>query len=203
MPDDAGNDQGPVRIYEGASLTAKAPIPSEDVELVEDVTFKFFQDGEQFEEKTIPSSEGTPGDNSDADSGNAPVVVKHVLKLPEVPEDQESYTLDYHVFYTIKHPDGTTETLQNLAVSKFQVLPRTARLKVVWEKDDAAFPNFRFRVVQGGEQVGGIQSTFAADMQNAKGETVPAGTAEFNLGLHTGFRIVQESPSTSEGSKIK
>ncbi len=55
MPGDAGNDEGPIRIYEGASLTAEAPIPSEDVDLVEDVTFKFFQDGEQFEEKTIPS----------------------------------------------------------------------------------------------------------------------------------------------------
>ena len=54
-------------------------------------------------------------------------------------------------------------------------LPRTARLKVVWEKDDAAVPNFRFRVVQGGEQVGGIQSTFAADMENAKGESGSAG----------------------------
>ncbi len=192
MPDDSTHD-GPIKIYEGASLTAKAPIPSSDAEFVEEVTFKFFQDGEPFDppiEKTVPASEG----KTESGSSDAPVVIKYEVRAPVVPDDKDSYLLDYHVFYKVKNEDGTTEQHQNLSIRKFEVLPRTAQLKVTWEKDGEPFHNFQFNVFQGGEQVGQTQTTFAKDTKNSKDETVPAGTAEFNLGLRSGFRIVQEGP---------
>jgi hypothetical protein len=178
-----------VRIYEGASLTVKGEVAANHADLVEDVTFKFFIDGKQSEEKTIPISEGKK-DSSDA------VVVTYALRAADVPADKDSYILDYHVFYKVKHKDksGEPEPRENLAIKKFEVVPRTAQLKVLSAKDGKPVPNFQFKVFQGGEQVGGFQSTFAQDTKNAKGETVPAGTAEFNLELKPGFSIVQASP---------
>ncbi len=185
MPEAASD--APLRIYEGSSITVRGEVIAKHAELVEEVTFKFFVDGQKSEEKTVPMKDGT----KDA-KGN--VAVTHSLRAAVVADDKEGYVLDYHVFYKVKHKDGVTETHENLAVRKFEVLPRTAQLAVTHHKDGKPIPNFQFKVFQAGQQVGGIQSTFAFETENAKGEKVPAGTAEFNLGLVPGFRIVQASP---------
>ncbi len=182
----ATNEQ--LYVYEGSTITVKGEVVGKHAALVEEVTFKFFVDGEQSEEKTVSMTEGA----KDKNTGN--VTVNHTLKAPTVPDDKESSVLDYHVFYEVKNKDGTTTTQENLAVRKFQVLPRTAQLAVTHITGGAAIPNFQFKVFQAGKQVGGVQTTFAKDTKNAKNETVPAGTAEFNLDLKPGFRIVQESP---------
>jgi len=176
------------RIYEGSSITVKGEVIAKHAELVEEVTFKFFVDGEKSEEKTVAMTAGT----KDPKTGD--VTVTHTFRAPVVADDKDSYVLDYHVFYKVKYKDGTSETQENLAVKKFEVLPRSGQLAVLSAKDGKPLPNFQFKVFQGGEQFGGIQSTFAKETENAKAEKVPAGTAEFNLGLVPGFRIVQASP---------
>ncbi|HEY2380040.1 MAG TPA: hypothetical protein VGK48_02550 [Terriglobia bacterium] len=178
-----------VKIYEGASLTVKGAVAADHASLVEEVTFKFFIDGKPNTDtdKTIAMSEGVK------DASGA-VTVTHTLTAPVVPDDKDSYVLDYHVFYKVKNKSGDTEPRESLAVKKFEVVPRTAQLKVTLDADGTALANFQFRVLQGGHQVGGIQSTFALDTANAKGDTVPAGSAEFNLDLKPGFTIVQASP---------
>ena len=56
MPEVASNEV--TKIYENTQRTVKARIDKRDVDSIEEVTFKFLKDGEQFEEKTIPISEG-------------------------------------------------------------------------------------------------------------------------------------------------
>ncbi len=174
----------PTKVYENAVVTVAARIPEGDADHIEDVTFKFYQDGELFDEETATISEG--GDDS--------ALASYDLRAPEVPEDQDSYRLDSRFFYKIKLKDGTTEARQDFSVRTFEVYPRTARLKVTRVKDGEPFTFFHFTVLQDGQQVGGVQSTVAKDTANATGETIPAGTAEFNLGLESGFRILALRP---------
>lgn len=205
------------RIYENTNLTVTARIDVADVDSIEEVTFKFLKDGKQFEEKAIPvtsagtsdgaaagggaesSSSETESDEAKGDDAksDAPyagdtathTVVSHTVKAPAFDDDTKSfYFLDYHYFYKVKSPDGTTESLQNFPSNRIQVFPRTAQLKVVG-KDGKAFHGFEFRVEQDG-QLSEVCKTLAADTPNAKGEAIPAGSCEFNLGLHAGFRIV-------------
>ncbi|HEY2382901.1 MAG TPA: hypothetical protein VGK48_17130 [Terriglobia bacterium] len=179
----------PVRIYEGASLTVKGEVAANQADLVQDVTFKFYIDGKPNTDtdKTISMSEGTKG-------ASGAVTVTHTLNAPVVPDDKDFYTLDYHVFYNVKNKAGDTEPRETFAVKKFEVLPRTAQLKVTAAADGSALGNFQFKVLQGGKQFGGIQSTFVVDTTNAKGDTIPSGSAEFNLDLKPGFIIVQMNP---------
>jgi len=172
------------KIYENTNLTVKARIDTGDVGSIEEVTFKFLKDGKQFEEKTVPVADG--------ESSGGQTVVSHVVKAPAVPDDKDSYFLDYHYFYKIKNPDASSESLQNFPASRIQVFPRTAQLKVT-DKDGKAFHGFEFRVEQDGVS-SEVCKTVAADTPNAKGETIPAGSCEFNLGLSAGFRIVPSPP---------
>ncbi len=174
------------KIYENTSLTVKARIDTSDVESIEEVTFKFLKDGEQFEEKTVPIAQG--------EESGGQTAVSHVVKAPAVPDDKTSYFLDYHYFYKIKNPDASTESLQNFPANRIQVFPRVAQLKVT-DKDGKAFHNFEFMA----EQNGGfseVRKTVAGNTPNAKGETIPAGSCEFNLGLFAGFRVVPSPPYT-------
>ncbi|HEY2379969.1 MAG TPA: hypothetical protein VGK48_02190 [Terriglobia bacterium] len=172
------------KIYENSNLTVKAKVERRDVAAIEDVTFKFLKDGEQFEEKTIPIGQGHP-------SGDQ-IIVSHVLQVPAVAEDKDSYFLEYHYFYKVKSKDSSTESLQNFPDTRIQVFPRLAQVKVT-DKDGKAFRNFQFRVQQNGE-FSESYKTVASDTPNAKGETIPAGSAEFNLGLFPNFRIVPLPP---------
>lgn len=241
------------RIYENQSLTVTARIDKVDVGSVEEVTFKFLKDGEQFEEKTVPvrpasdaaeapasSDAGESGDSAtaeessdseetSADSGSETsadegssdgdsqggasdgeasgsdesktdtveetvdhALVSHTVKAPEVADDKNFYFLDYHYFYKVKSTDGTSETLQNFPANRIQVFPHHAQLKVT-DKDDNPFKDFRFYIEQDGRR-GEVNKTFAGDIVNARGETVPAGSGEFNLGLFPGFRVVPCPP---------
>jgi len=129
------------RIYENTNVTVKAKIDKRDVDSIQEVTFKFLKDGEQFLEKTIPISEGKrSGDD---------VIVSHVVQAPAVPEDKDRYFLDYYYFYKVKSATST-ESLQNFPSSRIQVFPRLAQLKVT-DKDGKAFPNFEFMVEQDGQ----------------------------------------------------
>jgi hypothetical protein len=187
------------KIYEETFLKAKALVPAASAEQVEDVTFKFFHDGEPFAEKTISLAEGEGDSGGDGEEpavqteGDS-VVVTHRVQAPALTEGKGGSLLEYHFFYTVKQPDGTTVKRQQLGARRLEVLPRTARLKVTRAKDDQAFPGFRFKVEQAGAQVGDVQCALAYDTQNAKDETIPAGSAEFNLALERGFRIVQVPP---------
>ena len=172
------------RIYENQSLTVTARIEKNDAGTIEEVTFKFLNDGKQFEEKTVAMSAGTESDGF--------TVVSHAVKAPAVADDKSSYFLDYHYFYKVKNLDGTTETLQNFPANRIQVFPRAAQLKVT-DKDGKAFHGFDFRVEQDG-RLSETRKTFAASTPNAKGETVAAGSCEFNLELFAGFRIVPSPP---------
>ena len=172
------------KIYENSNLTVKARIDKSKVASIEEVTFRFQKDGEQFEEKTIPMRQGRQeGDHA---------VVSHVVKAPPVDDDKSSYFLDYHYFYKVKNLDASTEVLQNFPASRIQVFPRTGQLKVT-DKEDKAFPRYEFMVEQGGER-SEVWKTVAGDTPNAKGETIPAGSCEFNLGLFPTFRIVPSPP---------
>lgn len=172
------------RIYENQSLTVTARIEKNDAGTIEEVTFKFLNDGKQFEEKTVAMSAGKESDGF--------TVVSHAVKAPAVADDKSSYFLDYHYFYKVKNLDGTTETLQNFPANRIQVFPRAAQLKVT-DKDGKAFHGFDFRVEQDG-RLSETRKTFAASTPNAKGETVAAGSCEFNLELFAGFRIVPSPP---------
>lgn len=172
------------KIYENQDLTVTARIDRSDVESIEEVTFKFLKDGEQFEEKTVPIAEG--------EQSAGQTTVSHAVKAPAVADDKSCYFLDYHYFYKIKNADGSTESLQNFPASRIQVFPRVAQLKVT-DKDGKAFPNFEFMVEQNGV-CGEVRKTVASDTPNAKGETIAAGSCEFNLGLFAGFRIVPSPP---------
>src|SRR3984885_13558763 len=181
MPDIAGT--AVTKIYEKTNLTVKARIDKRDIAAIENFTFKFLRDGEQFGEKTIPISESR-------DSGDQKTV-SHAVQAPDVPDDKDRYFLDYHYFYKVKNA-ANTESLQNFPSSRIQVFPRVAQLKVT-DKDGKPFHGFQFRVEQNGE-LSEVRKTFANDTVNAKGETVPAGSCEFNLGLFNGFRIVPSAP---------
>jgi hypothetical protein len=172
------------KIYENTNLTVKARIDKGDVESIEEVTFKFLNDGKQFEEKAVAVSSGE-------DSGGQ-TVVSHVVKAPPVPDDRYFYYLDYHYFYKVKNADGSSESLQSFPASRIMVFARTAQLKVV-DKDGKAFHGFEFRVEQDG-RLGEPCKTLAGDTPNAKGESIPAGSCEFNLGLAVGFRVVPCPP---------
>lgn len=172
------------KIYENQSLTVTARIEKSDAGTIEEVTFKFLKDGEQFEEKTVAMSTGK-------DEGGY-TIVSHAVKAPAVADDKSCYFLDYHYFYKVKNPDASTETLQNFPANRIQVFPRAAQLKVT-DKDGKAFPAFEFRVEQDGK-LSDVRKTFASDTPNAKGETVSAGSCEFNLDLFAGFRIVPAPP---------
>src|SRR5579862_3069409 len=78
------------KIYENTQLTVKAKIDKKDTKSIEEVTFKFLKDGEQFEEKTIPISEGT-------ENGEY-TIVSHAVQAPAVPDVKDRYFLDYHYF---------------------------------------------------------------------------------------------------------
>lgn len=192
--------QDPEKIYEGASLTVSGQVEAKYKDSVEEVTFKFFIDGKANTDtdKTIPISEGTK-------ETSGAITVKHTLPAMPVADDKDSYILDYHVFYKVKNQAGDTTEEEIFGVKKFEVMPRTAQLKVLSVTDGTTVvPNFQFRVLQAGKQFGGVQSTFAEDTTNAKEETVPAGSAEFNLGMHPGFTIVQASPcEISEQTVVK
>jgi hypothetical protein len=171
------------KIYENTNLTVKAKIDGKDLASIEEVTFKFLKDGEQFEEKTIPVSEGKKhGDDT---------IVSHTVLTPAVADDKDRYFLDYHYFYKVKTA-ASTDTLQNFPSSRIQVFPKLARLKVT-DKDGKAFPNFEFMVEQDGQR-SPVYKTVTSDTPNAKGETIPAGSSEFNLGLFPNFRIVPSPP---------
>lgn len=172
------------KIYENQSLTVTARIEKSDAGTIEEVTFKFLKDGEQFEEKTVAMSTGK-------DEGGY-TIVSHAVKAPAVADDKSCYFLDYHYFYKVKNPDASTDTLQNFPANRIQVFPRAAQLKVT-DKDGKAFPAFEFRVEQDGK-LSDVRKTFASDTPNAKGETVSAGSCEFNLDLFAGFRIVPAPP---------
>lgn len=176
------------RIYENQNLTVTARIDKSNVESIEEVTFKFLKDGEQFEEKTISITEGVTG----SESSGGHTSVSHAVTAPAVADDKSSYFLDYHYFYKVKKEDDSTESLQNFPANRIQVFPRVAQLKAQ-DKDGKAFPNFEFLVEQGGAR-SPVRKTFASDTPNAKGETVPAGSCEFNLELYDGFRIVPSPP---------
>jgi hypothetical protein len=171
------------KIYENTNLTVKARIDKRDLDSIEEVTFKFLKDGEQFEEQTIPMSRGKrSGDD---------MIVSHTVQAPAVPEDKDRYFLDYHYFYKVKSA-ASTESLQNFPSSRIQVFPRVAQLKVT-DENSKAFSGFQFTVEQNGER-SEVRKTFASATTNAKGESIPAGSAEFNLGLFPGFRIVPQAP---------
>jgi hypothetical protein len=173
------------KIYENTNLTVKARIDKRDVESIEEVTFKFLKDGEQFEEKTIPMSQGHHSPDH--------TTVSHTVKAPAVPDDKDRYFLDYHYFYKVKSAaSAESESLQNFPSSRIQVFPRVAQLKVT-DKDGKAFPNFEFMVEQDGQR-SEVRKTVVSDTPNAKGETIPAGSCEFNLGLFPNFRIVPSPP---------
>lgn len=173
-----------IRIYENTNVTVKARIDRNDVGSIEEVSFKFLKDGEQFEEKTIPTSQG--------ETSEGQLVLSHAVKAPTVPDDKSSYFLDYYYFYKIKNPDASTETLQNFPANRIQVFPRVAQLKVT-DKDGKAFHDFEFMVEQNGE-LSDVRKTVFGATPNAKGESIPAGSCEFNLGLFAGFRIVPSPP---------
>jgi len=171
------------RIYENTNVTVKAKIDKRDVDSIQEVAFKFLKDGEQFLEKTIPISEGKrSGDD---------VIVSHLVQAPAVPEDKDRYFLDYYYFYKVKSATST-ESLQNFPSSRIQVFPRFAQLKVT-DKDGKAFPNFEFMVEQDG-QPSPVRKTLVGDTPNAKGETIPAGSCEFELKPSPNFRIVPAPP---------
>ena len=88
------------KIYENQDLTVTARIERSDVESIEEVTFKFLKDGEQFEEKTVPMAEG--------EHSAGQTTVSHAVKAPAVADDKSCYFLDYHYFYKIKNADGST-----------------------------------------------------------------------------------------------
>lgn len=171
-------------IYENTVLAVKAHIESGDAGSVEEVTFKFLNDGEDLDEKTISMTEG--------DDSSGATLLTHRVKAPAVPAGKDRCFLDYYYSYKIKSATGGGETLQKSASNRIQVLPRTAQLKVT-DKDGKAFHGFQFIVEQNGER-SEVQKTFANDTANAKGETVPAGSCEFNLGLFHGFRILPSPP---------
>src|SRR2546425_474409 len=175
---------GITKIYENSNLTVEARIDKREVASIEEITFKFLTDGEQFEEQTIPMSHAkTVGDHA---------IVRHVVKAPPVADGKGSYFLDYHYFYRVKNKDASTDVLQDFPASRIQVFPRFAQLKVT-DKDGNAFPGFQFAVEQNGER-GEVRKTFASNTRNAKGETIPAGSCEFNLGLFQGFRVIPMPP---------
>lgn len=207
------------RIYENQSLTVTARIDKSDIESIEEVTFKFLKDGKQFEEKTIrigaaakeggakPSGDTATtaedkkeeGDSAESDSEEGRVeetadhaVVSHTVKAPQVDDDKNFYFLDYHYFYKVRSETGTSDTLQSFPASRIQVFSRFARLKVS-DKDGKAFPDFKFVVEQDGRN-SEVQKTFAGDVPNAKGETIPAGSCEFGLELSPSFRILACPP---------
>ncbi len=189
----------PVRIYEDSSLVATAHIPAKGADRFQEVTFKFLRDGEPFEEKTVAvasADSGSPaGPASDEASDDAAAkTVQCDVNAPLVDDQRDSYLLEYHVFYKVQQPNGNARTQQKLANQKFEVLPRTARLDVTWDADDKPFSNFAFKVQQDGCDETQVRSTFAKEGKNAQGETIPAGTAEFNLELVPGFRIVPDGP---------
>ena len=127
------------KIYENQDLTVTARIARSDVEAIEEVTFKFLKDGEQFEEKTVAIAEG--------EHSAGETTVSHAVKAPAVADDKSCYFLDYHYFYKIKNPDGTTESLEKFPASRIQVFPRVAQLKVT-DKDGKPFLDFAFMVEQ-------------------------------------------------------
>jgi hypothetical protein len=171
-------------IYENTNLTVNARIDKRDADAIREVTFKFLKDGEQFEEKTIPiTAAATSGEQK---------IVSHVVTAPPVDIGKSSYFLDYYYFYTLRNSAGGAEALQNFPASKIQVFPRTAQLKVT-DNDGNPFPGFPFMVEQNGE-FSEVQKTFAANTVNAGGESIPAGSCEFNLGLFRDFRIAAVAP---------
>jgi hypothetical protein len=172
------------KIYENTSLTVKARVEAVYKNAIEDITFKFVKNGEILEEGSVPISEGK--------SEGGEVVVSYSLKAPAVADDEDCYYLDYHYFYSFKNADETSEAMQSFPSSRVQVFPRLAQLKAV-DKEGNAFSNFCFTIVQGGE-FSEVFKTVSADTANAAGETIPAGSCEFNLGLFPDFKIAAAPP---------
>ena len=181
------------KIYEGSSVVVKAAMSPEHAKKLKSLTFQFMQDGSapkkddlcqesEFEKKYGASDMGADG------------TLEHRVNAPKVPGDKDTYLLVYHIFYEVEGADGKLVKNQELSVKQFEVYPRTAKLKATWDKDGKPFPDFRFKVLQNGSQVGEIKHTFVNDTKNVKGETIPAGSAEFNLDMLPGFTIVQASP---------
>lgn len=179
------------KIYEGSAVAVKAAMPPEQAKQLKSLTFKFLADGEPAQADEL--SEGDAFEKTYTAAG-ADGTLEHRVHAPKVPGDKDTYILTYHIFYEIEGTGGKTTKNQELSVKQFQVFPRTARLKAAWDKDGKPFPDFRFKVMQGGAQAGEVRHTLSNDTKNAKGETLPAGSAEFNLELIPGFAIVQESP---------
>lgn len=190
------------KIYEGSSVVVKAVMSKEHAKKLKSLTFKFFQDGEPAQadamsegsefEKQFTAADAGNGLPEDAVEGSD--VIVHRVNAPKVPGDKDTYVLNYHIFYEVEASDGKIVKNQDLSVKSFQVFPRTAVVKAAWDKDGKPFTDFKFKLMQGGVQVGDIRGTLPFETANAKGEKVPAGSTEVNLGLVPGFSIVQVSP---------
>jgi hypothetical protein len=189
------------KIYEGSTVAVKASLPKEHAQKLKSLTFKFLVDGEPAKadalsegsafEKTYKASDfgnGQPGDQAEGME-----VIAHRVSAPGVPGDKDAYVLTYHIFHEMEDAAGKTVKGQELAVKQYQVFPRSAVLKAKG-KDGKAFPGFRFKVMQNGAQVGDIRQTLSHDTKDAAGGIIPAGSAVFNLDMHPGFALVQESP---------
>ncbi len=182
------------KIYEGSTVLVKASMAPEQAKQLKSLTFKFLADGEPA--KADDASKGSEFEKTYAAAG-ADGSIEHRVQAPKVPGEKDTYVLTYHIFYEVESSGGKTVKNQELSVKQFQVFPRTAKLKAVWDKGGnagKAFPDFRFKLIQGGAQVGETRHTLANDTQNVNGETIPAGSAEFNLEMIPGYAIVQESP---------
>lgn len=182
------------KIYEGSTVLVKASMAPEQAKQLKSLTFKFLADGEPA--KADDASKGSEFEKT-YNAVGADGSIEHRVQAPKVPGEKDTYVLTYHIFYEVEGAGGKLIKNQELSVKQFQVFPRTAKLKAVWDKGDnagKAFPDFRFKLMQAGAQVGEAKHTLAHDTQNVNGETIPAGSAEFNLEMIPGYAIVQESP---------
>jgi hypothetical protein len=189
------------KIYEGSAVVVKAAMPPEQAKQLKSLTIKFLADGEPAQADEL--SEGDAFEKAHTSIG-ADGTLEHRVHAPKVPGDKDTYVLTYHIFYEVENAAGKTVKNQELSVRQYQVFPRAARLKAVWaEGPDAGkpFPDFHFKVFQGGAQVGDVRHTLTHDTQDVHGKTIPAGTAEFNLEKIPGFAIVQENPWEIAGQK--
>jgi len=179
------------KIYEGSTVLVKAAMAPEQAKQLKSLSFKFLADGEPAKADEV--SQGSEFDKTYTAVG-ADGSIEHRVQAPKVPGDKDTYVLTYHIFYEVEGAGGKLIKNQELSVKQFQVFPRTAKLQATWDKDGKPFPDFRFKVLQGGAQAGEAKHTLANDTKNVNGENIPAGSAEFNLDLIPGFAIVQESP---------
>lgn len=188
-------------IYEGSVVAVKAAMPKEHAKKLKSLTFKFLQDGEA--PKGDAHSEGSEfekeykasdfGNGLPEDAVEGAEVIAHRIHAPGVPGDKDTYVLTYHILHEMEGSGGKTVKSQELSVKQFQVFPRVGSLKATG-KDGKPFPDFHFKLIQNGAQVGEIRHTLSQDTKSVKGETIPAGSAEFNLEMHPGFTVVQVNP---------